>query len=84
MRNKLGKRLLTPNPQSNNRGIVKIRDIEMTTKRKRANTGTQEKTRADLQKVVSQVDHAISALRTVLGMPQPAPAQSASTVQRGA
>ena len=54
----------------------------MTTKRKNANTGPQDKTRSDLQKVVTQVDSAISALRTVLGMPNPVPAKSASTEQR--
>ena len=43
----------------------------MTTKRKKANACPHDKTRADLQKVVRQVDCAISALRNVLGMPLP-------------
>ena len=40
----------------------------MTTKRKRGNACAHESSQADLQKVVKQVDSAISALRTVLGM----------------
>ena len=47
----------------------------MTTKRKVANSSAQDKTRADLKQVVTQVDSAISALRTVLGIPSARQAQ---------